>query len=268
MDRSTFNQFRKIVYEKSGIQLRDGKESLVCARVGKRMRALGMDDYRAYLRHVIKDQSGEEVVLLLDAISTNVTSFFREPEHFDILAEKLEEWLEAGQRRFRLWSAACSSGEEPYSMAMKLQEAIAGYENVNARILATDISTKVLEKCAAGMYRDDKVEPVPRTLRLKYFDHERNGEGSVYKAREALRRPILFKRLNLSSPPFPMRGPMDVIFCRNVMIYFDNDVRRRLLAEAYRLLRPGGYLMVGHAESLTGMMSPFKSVRPSIYVKP
>jgi chemotaxis protein methyltransferase CheR len=267
MDTRTFLKFREIVYERSGICLREGKEALVCARVGKHMRKLGISDYRDYLRHVQSDESGGELVLLLDAISTNVTRFFREPDHFDFLAGKLSSWLEAGQRRLRMWSAACSSGEEPYSMSMVLAEAISGYAEVDARILATDISTRMLHRCVEGSYEPKKVESVPRLLRARYFDRPRRNGPAVYRVREVLRKPILFRRLNLSAQPFPMQGPMDAIFCRNVMIYFDNDVRRRLLAEMYRLLKPGGYLMVGHAESLTGMMSEFKTVQPSIYVK-
>jgi len=266
MNPDIFEAFREIVYDRSGIHLREGKEALVSARVGKRMRALGLTDYGQYLRRIKEDETGEEIVQLLDAISTNVTSFFREPEHFDFLAARLGEWYAAGQRRFRLWSAACSSGEEPYSLAMTMREAFP--ENgVDARILATDISTRVLERSLPGCYRADKVEPVPPEKRDRYFERQGRGEETVFQVREGLRKPVLFRRLNLSQPPFPMRGPLDVIFCRNVMIYFDNLVRKRLLDEMYRLLKPGGYLMVGHAESLTGMMSEFKVVKPSIYVK-
>lgn len=268
LDRKTFERFREVVYARSGINLRDGKESLVAARVGKRMRSLGLNCYREYLNAVMEDESGDEVVQLLDAISTNVTSFFREPGHFDFLRERLTEWADAGQRRFRLWSAACSSGEEPYSIAMTMLEALAGYGGIDAKILATDISTKVLARCSAGEYHEDKVKGVPPPQLGRYFDRRRESGENVYVVRQELKRPIVFKRLNLSAPPFPMQGPMDVIFCRNVMIYFDNGVRRKLLAEHFRLLKPGGFLMVGHAESLTGMVSEFKTVRPSIYVKP
>ncbi len=267
MNAKTFEAFRQLVYEQSGIWLRDGKEALVSARVGKRMRALGFDNHRTYLRNVKEDESGEEVVHLLNAISTNVTSFFREPEHFDFLTERLHEWHDQGQRRLRLWCAACSSGEEPYSLAITMQETFGERNGVDAKILATDICTQVLEKSLEGRYPENKVEPVSKPLLKKYFERARDGDSVSYVVRPALRQRIVFRRLNLSQPPFPMRGPLDAIFCRNVMIYFNNETRKRLLDEMYRLLKPGGFLLVGHAESLTGMMSEFKTVRPSIYRK-
>lgn len=266
MDKTTFEKFRQVVYDRSGITLGTQKEALVSARVGKRMRALQIATHADYLKYVLEDESGQELVHLIDAISTNVTSFFREAEHFTFLTEVLTQWLGKGQQRFRLWSAACSTGEEPYTIAMTVAEALASSRN-DTRILATDISTRVLEKSRMGDYAADKVETVPPPLRARYFEQHRDGDAKRYRVAESLKRMIVFKRLNLSTPPFPMHGPLDVVFCRNVMIYFDNQVRGRLLNEIYRLLKPGGYLMVGHAESLTGMMSDFKTVRPSIYVK-
>lgn len=266
MDKKTFNKFREIVYAKSGISLNESKEALVSARVGKRMRALGLDDYSHYLQMVVRDESGEEVVHLLDAISTNVTHFFRENKHFDFLKQVYRDWVTAGQRRFRIWSAASSTGEEPYSIAMTLLSTV-DHSGIDLKILATDISTKVLSQCMVGNYPESKIGGIPREYLNRYFD-VRNGEnGKIYTVRSALKNLTVFRRLNLSTPPFPMRGPMDVIFCRNVMIYFDNVVRKKLLDDMYRLLKPGGYLMVGHAESLTGIMSDFKSVMPSVYIK-
>jgi chemotaxis protein methyltransferase CheR len=266
MDRAVFDRFRSIVYKTSGISLNDTKEALVSARVAKRMRALGLEDYETYLQRVEEDRDGREVIHLIDAISTNVTSFFREPAHFDLLSHLVSRWMDEGQKRFRFWSAASSTGEEPYTMAMTLLEATQG-RSVDMRILATDISTAVLEKCRVGAYAADKLAGVPGPLRDRYFELRRDGRAGQYVAKPCMRDLLAFQRLNLSQPPFPMRGPMDVVFCRNVMIYFDNGVRRRLLEEIYRLLKPGGYLMVGHAESLTGMMSEFKVFRPSVYVK-
>lgn len=266
MDDAIFRKFRDLVYAKSGITLGAGKEALVSARIGKRMRALKMTEHREYLRFVMDDPTGEEVVHLIDAISTNVTSFFRESSHFDIVKQQVSEWLSGGQSRFRFWSAASSSGEEPYSLAISIREAI-GNANVDVKILATDISTRVLEKCREGTYREDKFETMPRFLRDRYFEPQRGEDQMHYVAKPVLRKMLVFRRLNLSETPFPMRGPFDMVFCRNVMIYFDNTVRSRLLDEIHRMLRPGGYLMVGHAESLTGMLSPFKMVQPSVYRK-
>jgi len=269
MDRQTFNRVRQLVYAKSGIALGPGKEALVSARVNRRLRVLGIDSYEAYLRRVTHDQTGEEVVQLVDAISTNVTSFFRERAHFEFLAQAMSRWLAAGQSRFRVWSAACSTGEEPYSMAVTMLEAVKGAKaDIDIKILATDISTRVLETCRQGTYPQERVDAVPPILRTCYFTQDRSQNPASYTVKDALSKTIVFKRLNLSAPPFPMHGPLDVIFCRNVMIYFDQAVRAKLLVELRRLLRPGGYLMVGHAESLTGMMGDFKAVRPSTYMKP
>jgi chemotaxis protein methyltransferase CheR len=262
-----FDEFRSLVYAKSGITLGKGKEALVSARIGKRMRNLGMSDFHAYLDWV-KGRGGEdEMVQMLDAISTNVTSFFREPAHFEFVRALMGKWLGQGQTRFRFWSAASSSGEEPYTLAMVLKEC--GLPPAcDLRILATDISTRVLQAAAQGRYGASKAQSIPPDLLSRYFRSVPGEDGPEYAVRDELKSMITFTRLNLAFPPFPMRGPMDVIFCRNVMIYFDNAVRERLIAEFHRLLKPGGYLLVGHAESLTGLANGFRSVRPSIYAKP
>jgi len=266
MDTKTFDTFRRIFYDTAGININDNKLALVSARVGKRMRELGHTSDRDYLKFLIDDSTGEEMVHLLDVISTNVTHFFRESRHFDVLTAVVKEWVSLGLRKIKVWSAGCSSGEEPYTLAMVLREAI-GERGVEARILATDLSTRILQKAAAGEYDERKTADMPAVYRDRYFDKQGRGDSAVYRASEGLREMIRFTRLNLSTVPFPMQGPFDVIFCRNVMIYFDNDVRARLLGEFARLLKPEGYLFVGHAESLTGMLSGFRSVEPSVYVK-
>lgn len=266
MDKKIFNAFRELIYKQSGISLNDQKEALVSARVAKRIRALGLVDHSDYLDFVVRDKTGEELVQLLDVISTNVTQFFRESHHFDILTEAMQSWLAKGQRSFRFWSAGCSSGEEPYTLAMTLQEVANGH-SPDIKILATDISTRILDKSIRGEYDAKKMDGVPGALRDRYFDKEGHRDNANFTAKSKLKNMIVFKRLNLSVVPFPMHGPMDTIFCRNVMIYFDNEVRKNLLQEFHRLLKPGGYLMVGHAESLTGMLSGFKVIKPSVYVK-
>jgi chemotaxis protein methyltransferase CheR len=280
LDKKTFEKFADLVYEKAGIKLGPNKEALVSARVRKRMRALSIPNYEGYLQFVHNDEDGGELVELLNAISTNVTHFFREAQHFELLGKLLRQWSDAGQTRFRIWCAASSTGEEPYSIAITVKESLKDCRDV--RILATDISTKVLGLAKAGVYDEKHVDKVPESLFRKYFTKvtgnlkletgaEKNSQFQVssikYQVSAELRRLLTFSRLNLAKPPFPMQGPFDVVFCRNVMIYFDNEVRRRLLADCYRLLKDGGYLMVGHAESLSGMLSEFKSVMPSVYVK-
>lgn len=266
METATFDKIRSLVYQQSGIDLAPGKEPLVRGRLGKRMRALGIADEAQYLRHVLNDASGDELVRLLDAISTNFTHFFREQDHFRVLESACREKLAENRGgRFRVWSAACSSGEEPYSIAMTILDSLADSPG-DARILATDISTRVLAQAVEGKYRQEEVSHIPAALRGQYFEHSR-GPEPIYQANEALRRMVTFRRMNLSKPPFPMQGPFDLIFCRNVMIYFDNTVRSRLLLEIERLLSPGGWLLVGHTESLAGIATGLKMISPSVYRK-
>ncbi|MBN1268236.1 MAG: protein-glutamate O-methyltransferase CheR, partial [Kiritimatiellae bacterium] len=235
-------------------------------RVSKRMRALNIASEREYLRFLTRDPSGNEVIHFLDVISTNVTSFFRQADHFEFLSQVVERWREERQRRFRFWSAACSSGEEPYSMAITLMETLRGYP-CDLKVLATDISTTVLAEARAGVYGAEDLKGLSRGLLDRHFARVHDGRTIRYAVKPGVKELIVFKRLNLSQTPYPMRGPFDAIFCRNVMIYFDHELSRRLLAELYRLLKPGGYLFTGHAESLTCMLSEFKIVKPSFYVK-
>lgn len=267
IDEYTFNRLREIVYEKSGINLTENKKALVTARLNKRLRALGLNSHREYLEYLLNDSTGNELIHMIDVISTNVTRFFRESNHFDFLKRVFVSWVEMGQRRFGMWSAGCSSGEEPYSMAMVLLEALPPYANVDLKILATDISTQMLEKASEGIYDEKRVMEIPRMLLNKYFIKERSDGEVRYRVSDRLKKVIVFRRLNLAKPPFPMRGPLDVIFCRNVMIYFDKHVRENLLREFYRLLRNDGYLFLGHSESITGIKTGFRPVRPSIYTK-
>jgi chemotaxis protein methyltransferase CheR len=266
MDKTTFDTLRQLVYEKAGININDNKVALVAARVGKRMRELSIADDKTYLDFLLNDESGTEIVQLLDVISTNVTSFFRESVHFDILGSVFEQWYAKGQRTFRFWSAASSSGEEPYTMAMTLLDKVNGGK-ADIKILATDLSTRILAKCAKAVYSGPKVEPVPAHLLGRYFEKQGTGKDALFAVRQEVKDLVTFTRINLSMPPFPMSGPFDAVFCRNVMIYFDNAVRKRLLEDIYRLLKINGYLFVGHAESLTGILSGFKAVKPSVYIK-
>ncbi len=268
MELHTFKKFRELIYDKSGISLSEDKIALVSARIGKRMRILKMGSEEAYLKYLMSSSSEDEIVHFLDAISTNVTHFFRESDHFDTLAEFLRARYEAGQRRFRIWSAACSTGEEPYSIAMTLLETLEGNPH-DTRILATDISTKVLAVAKEGIYRASGIQTVPPLYRSKYFvplKSEDHGEHQVL-VKDSLKKLISFNRLNLSSAPYPMSGPFDCIFCRNVMIYFDNTVRMTLLDEFYRLLAPQGLLIVSHTENLVSIPHKLQTHSISVYMK-
>jgi chemotaxis protein methyltransferase CheR len=266
MRPATFDRLRGIVYEASGISLSPSKRALLTARTGKRMRALGLTDADAYLKHLEADESGQELMWFLDAVSTNVTGFFREPSHFQVVQTALEDWFGHGHLRLRMWSTACSSGEEPYSLAMTVLEAAAARE-IDVRILATDISTRALDTARHGVYPADRVEAIPPALRQRYVRQTAPGPQPSWLVAEDLRRMIAFRRLNLAEPPYAITGPLDIVFCRNVMIYFDKPVREALLSEIHRVLRPGGLLFVGHAESLSARSRSFTMLRPSVFRK-
>ena len=266
MKAQTFEKLRTLVYETSGISLGDNKEALVRARIAKRMRTLKLSDYDEYFEYLVRDQSGQEIQHMVDAISTNTTSFYREPAHFDLFRELIDGWIEAGTRDLRFWSAASSSGEEPYTMAIEILETI-GRRPVKARVLATDISRKILAAALAGEYTEAQVKPVPERLRQMYFLKRKAKPGMRYVVGDALRDMVVFRQFNLSTVPYPLNRPLDAIFCRNVMIYFDRIVRRNMVHEFQRLLKRGGYLFVGHAESITGLSDGFKCVKPSVYIK-
>jgi chemotaxis protein methyltransferase CheR len=238
MDPKTFHGFRELAYAHAGIAIRENKQALVSARVAKRVRTLGLGSESQYLEYLRKDTTGEEMMSFLDVISTNFTSFFREQDHFEVLKAEL--------------------------VAMTLAESLDGKVD-DWRLLATDISIRALEVASAGRYELDKLEQVPRPLLDKYFK-EKPSENER-RVTPALRDKILFKRLNLATPPFPLNGNLDVVFCRNVMIYFDLKVRQRLISEIERLLKPGGLLLIAHSETLNGITCGLGMLKPSVYRK-
>jgi len=267
MDQKIFDRLRSIIYDASGITLADHKVTLVSTRLGKRLRALKMSTYEEYLDFLLSPNNNGELISLLDVISTNVTSFFRESEHFDVTRKVVSEWVAQGQTRFRFWSCASSSGEEPFTLAMTLCEVFEG-KRIDAKILGTDISTPMLQHCMQGVYPKQRVATIPANLLQKYFTRIEGPDGEeLWKVRPILSDMTVFRRANLSTPPFTIKGPIDIAFCRNVMIYFDKQVRTRLVSEIFRVLRPGGYLFVGHSENLTSLKTDFVSVQPSVYRK-
>ena len=267
-------EFRKIsdmVYTHCGINLHDGKKELVRARLAKRLRMGNFKTFPEYMRHVLEDKTGKEFSLLIDSISTNLTSFFREGRHFEFLKEKfLPQTLERKQKdrnfRIRAWSAGCSSGEEPYSIAITLLEAIAGQGRWDVKILATDISTRMLETARKGIYSKERIEPVPLLQRNKYLMMRHQHGKKTFEIGKILRDAVIFKYLNLQQD-WPIKGPLDFIFCRNVMIYFDKPTQQHLINRFWDLLDSGGILFTGHSESLTGIKHRFNYIQPTIYMK-
>jgi chemotaxis protein methyltransferase CheR len=259
-----FQTISRFVYQRTGIQLPPGKEGLVRSRLARRLRATGLPDFRAYVELVTTGRNAAEVTAMLDAITTNKTSWWRERQHFDLLAAEAAA-MAAVHSPLTIWSAGCSSGEEPYTIAMVLAEALGAGRGGAApvRLLATDLSTRVLAKAKAGRYAAEELDGVPPELRARHFTRLPDGGAEVSAA---IRRQVTFAHLNLMGP-WPMQGPFDAIFCRNVMIYFDKETQGRLVARFWDLLRPGGYLFIGHSESLTGLAHRYAYVAPAVYRK-
>jgi len=266
-----FHKLSRYVYETAGINLHGGKKELVKARLGKILRQRDFDSFGKYYDHVINDTTGHELTILLDSISTNLTYFFREPQHFDFLTGKAlpeikRKKLTSGDKVFRFWSAGCSSGEEAYSIAIVVSEALNGTRDWQVKILATDLSTKVLERADAGIYEGKKLERIPYESKRRYFQKGSNRWKGYFRAKKELRETITFSRLNLMES-ISFDKPFDLIFCRNVMIYFDNAVKEGVVEKFFRNLAIGGYLFIGHAESLTGVRHQFRYIQPSVYQK-
>ncbi|TVR57860.1 MAG: methyltransferase domain-containing protein [Gemmatimonadales bacterium] len=254
-----FDTIARLLYETSGIALNESKRQLVHSRLTRRIRQLGGGTLRDYVAFVQTPKGREELTEMVDLLTTNKTSFFRESVHFDFLRGLLES-RPSGSPRMTIWSAGCSSGEEPYSIAMVLAEH--GARGSPGRILATDLSERVLERARRGIYGEDQVAEVPGPLRDRYL--AAGVESGTCKVDPALRRMVRFGRLNLMGS-WPMKGPFDVIFCRNVMIYFDPPTRERLVNRMAGLLAPGGHLFVGHSESLSSLSHPLQYVQPATY---
>ena len=268
-----FARFRALVYERTGIALGPHKRHLLRARLGRRLRALGLATFSAYYDYLTHPATGpEEMVAFINAITTNKTDFFREPHHFAFLGGR---WAEArraeaertGRRRLRLWSAACSSGEEAYTLAMVLSEARLVPPLWDTRILASDIDTEMLAQAAAGVYARERTHPVPPELRARYFVRRRDAEGDALGVRPELRALVTVRRINLAEPEWPIRTRFDVILCRNALIYFDRPMQRRIVERLVALLGPGGLLVRGHAESLYGLVDGVVHLGQTIYAR-
>ncbi|RMG43643.1 MAG: protein-glutamate O-methyltransferase CheR [Candidatus Dadabacteria bacterium] len=266
MDQKVFCALRDIIYRESGITLNDRKRLLLANRIKKRLRALDLNNEREYLEIIELDVEGRELAHLIDAISTNHTFFFREKAHFDFLEKVLEEYRSASKGEVKIWCAAASSGEEPYTIAMVAEEVLGG-SSCNVRILATDICLDVLKQALRGCYRESQLREMPPELRAKYFIPLESSSERLVQVRDSLKKKVLYKKLNLAKFPYPLKGPLDIIFCRNVMIYFDDELRSRIVTEFKRLLRPGGYLIVGHSEALSAANHGMETVQSAVYRK-
>jgi chemotaxis protein methyltransferase CheR len=266
-----FDRFSRLIYSECGIKMPPHKRSMLEARMRKRLRALDFTSYEQYSDYFfnLADHS-QELVQLIDEVTTNKTDFFREPAHFDFLTRvalpQLIDSHGAGiDRPLRLWSAGCSSGEEPYTLAMVLSEFAEQCPGFRFDILGTDISTKVLDKARLAIYRSERIEPVPLPLRKKYLLRSKNPEQNQVRIIPELRQKVNFHRLNFMGEDFGIDRSMDIIFCRNVIIYFDRPTQQRLLQRFCKVQQSGQFLFMGHSETLSGMDLPLKQMAPAVY---
>ena len=261
-----FTAVRDFAYRTAGIELQEGKQEMVAGRLWKRARALGYETPAAYFDAVQRDKSGELQLDILDALTTNFTSFFREPAHFDFLRKHIVPKLRS-RTNFTIWSAASSSGEEPYSIAVTLIEELGAAAYRQAKVRASDISTKVLRCAEAGVYPLERFRNLSADWRSRYLLKGKGDQEGNFRFRPEIRGMMQFVRVNLMEP-LPAEGPFPVIFLRNIMIYFDRPTQERVISAMTSKLEPGGYLLVGHSESLNGISHTLEHIQVAVYKKP
>ncbi len=266
-----FSTVQKLIYDLAGIVLSDSKRIMVQGRLNKRLRALEMESYGDYIDYLLDPRHADETPLFINALTTNKTDFFRERHHFDFLAntafpEFVRRSKQGRAQRLRIWCSASSTGEEPYSIAIAIREFFGLDSPWDIRVLASDIDTAVLDAAKKGVYAEDRLMDMPRPIVLKYFDRE-SRTSTDWIAKSSLRDLITFRRINLQEASWPIQTSFDIIFCRNVMIYFDGESQRKIIRHFSDYLDPDGYLILGHSESLIGISDQFKLLGETVYHK-
>ncbi len=264
-----FKRLAALVYGRSGINLHAGKKQLMRSRLAKRLRAVGAHSFEEYYEYLTTADDGSEMIQMVNAITTNKTSFFRESDQFDFLSGAVYPSLAAASKTgvtVRFWSAGCSTGEEPYSLAISILEYFGQTRNLEAKVLATDISTEVLEFAARGIYHSGKLAGIPEPLLKRSFQRGVGQHEGYFRVKDEVRKLVSFRTQNLIKP-FQFGAVLDAIFCCNVMIYFDKETQQDVIRRFYDCIAPGGYLFVGHSESLAGIDHDFTYVKPTIYRK-
>lgn len=271
LSQRDFNRLSSFIYESCGIKMPPEKKTMLESRLQRRVRTLGMKSFGDYINYLFSPAGmKDELVQMTDLVTTNKTDFFREPDHFTYLVERvLPEWVRkwgAGSK-LKVWSAGCSSGEEPYTLAMTLNEFAGENQGFDYQILATDISTRVLEKARLAVYEEEKVIPVPLPLKQKYLLRSRERGDGLVRIVPELRQKVKFARLNFMDGDFGIHEKIDVIFCRNVIIYFDKPTQERLLNRFHGHMAAGGHIFMGHSETMNGLDVPLVMVHPTVYRK-
>jgi len=262
MTEKEFKRFKSFIYDHAGIDLAPAKQVMVSSRLNRRLNYYQLATYTEYFELVMNPENKQEFQVMVDLLTTNETYFFREPKHFDFLKNTILKQYKG--KDFRLWSAASSSGEEVYSIAMILAENLAGKQ---WRILGTDLSTKVLKAAHQAVYMMDRIDLLDQALMKKYCLKGVRSQENTFKIGDKLRERVRFKQLNLMKPLPPKIGMFDVIFLRNVLIYFDNETKKQVVERIISALKPGGYFFISHSETLTRITDKLEMVQPSIYMK-
>jgi len=267
LSEKEYISIRDFVYDRFGINLTEQKKTLVVGRLQKVLTELKLSSFSDYMNYVESDKTGTALITMVNRLSTNHTFFFRENSHFTLLSETVLPHLKknAKNKSIKIWSAGCSSGEEPYTISIMLHEFFGSeINNWDIAILATDISSRVLEIAQTGIYAEDNIRNLPIKLKEKYFSRVDN---TRFLVKPVLAKPILFRRFNLMRKDYPFKGQFDIIFCRNVMIYFDSPTKNALVDKFYKFTKPNGYLFIGHSETLRTDNCPYSYVSPAVYRK-
>lgn len=269
LSQTDFDRLSRFIFDQSGIKLPQVKLIMLQSRLQKRLRDLQMNTFKEYVDYVFSPQGLEnELVHMLDVVSTNKTDFYREPVHFDYLNNvALPEFYENGKNlnNFLVWSAGCSSGEEPYTIAFTLSEFKEKYPVFNFNIVATDISSQILNKAKLAVYREELVNSVPFFIKKKYLLKSKDRTDKTVRIVRELRDKVIFFRFNFMEPTYNLSYMFDIIFCRNVLIYFTREIQEQVLTKLCSKLKPGGYLFIGHSESILGMDLPIQQIKPTVY---
>jgi chemotaxis protein methyltransferase CheR len=273
LTQEEFIRLSRFIHENVGIKMPPAKRLMLEGRLRKRIKFLGMKSFTEYIDYLFSDKGMEEEVLhMIDVVTTNKTDFFREPNHFDYLIQKaLPQLITAHgagiRRQLMVWSAGCSTGEEPYSLAMAMHEFGKKYPGFmfDYRILATDISTRVLEMAKRAVYAEERVQPIPENMKKKYVMRSKDSRRKLIRIIPGLREAVRFRRLNLLDDDFGFRERMDIVFFRNVLIYFEKPTQEMILKKVVKYLKSDGYLFIGHSETLLEMDLPLRAVNPTVY---
>lgn len=267
MDDESFLRLSSYVTQEYGIKLPPSKRSMLESRLNKKVKSLGMSSYKEFLDYIFSDIGRKtELIHVIDIITTNKTDFYREPAHFKFLSDHfLESWKAETHRPFNVWSAGCSTGEEPYTILMVLEEFKKRHPHFTYNLMASDVSTRVIQNAYNGIYSIDKIAPVPDEVKRTYFLRSRQ-KSDLVRVKPQFRKNIVYKRINLMNDSYgQFKNHFHAIFCRNVLIYFSREVQEAVIRKLATNLCPGGLLFIGHSESIMGMDVPFKQIRPTIY---